>query len=42
MRVACQRYGTTLLTGVWDHLDVSLSIADTSIRVKGDTLALAV
>lgn len=30
------------LPAIWDHLDVSSSIADTAIYVKGNALALAV
>ena len=40
--VACQRYGTTLLTGAWGHLDVSPSIADLAFGVKGDARSLPV
>ncbi len=36
--VACQRDGTTSLPRAWDHLGVSVSIADLAVVVNCDAL----
>lgn len=42
LNVACQRDGTTLLPRVWDHLEVSVSIAGLAFGVKAGALVEAV
>ena len=41
-RVPCQRDGTASLPPVWDHLDVSVSIAGLAFGVKAGALVESV